>query len=105
MTQYKERLYNKEFSDSQRIQSLQPSDRYDTKLFLKLPANIPESYIVYGAENDDYKEIASKLFMKYIKRGTLHEINLECDTWRGLTALIESDQWNENEEYDDLLNL
>lgn len=104
MTQYKERIYNDQFSEQQRVMSLQTA-RFNAKLFLKLPPGIPQSHIVYGEDNDDFKDIAAKIFAKYIKRDAIHEINVDCETWRRLTSLIENDTWDTNEEYDNLVHL
>ena len=105
MTQYKQRLFNRELSENQRELALQSSERSNREFLLKLPQNVPDSRIVYGEESNSIRDIAVKIYMKYVKSGAVHEINVEWQTRNGLSNLIENDEWELNEEHDDLVNL
>lgn len=105
MTQFKERLFKERLNEKQRDRIQESLRKYNTSLWLTLPRDCPESCIVYGEKNCNFKQIAAQIYIKYIKRGGIHATNIEWSTWRGLADLIESNRWQSNEEYDDPLNL
>merc|ERR1712154_300099 len=73
--------------------------RRKTKHFLVMPPDCPMSDIVYG-EGNDYKCMAKEIYLKYIKSGSIHEINLVGTTRKKLANLMDNN-WSANEVYED----
>ena len=105
MVQFKNRVFRKALTQKQRRMMSQSMRAQKTKHFLKIPHECPRSDIVNDGECNDYKSMATELYLKYVKIGAVYEINVEWNTRRDLTDLIETNRWSVNEEYDDPLKL
>lgn len=96
MIQFKDQLFNNfQFSKDDEI----------TKHFLVLPQQCAKSVIVYGEMNNDYKSIAEKLYLKYVKEDGFYETMVDWTTRKYLEALIDSPDWAANQEFEDPLKL
>ena len=107
MTQYKQWIFNKELSETQRRRVLvtHSTGRNNTEFFLRLPQNCPRSHIVYSGETDSVEVMAAKIYRKYVATGAPYEINVDWQTRYELSRLIETIDWGWREQHDDLVNL
>jgi len=104
MQQFKDRLFKERLTENQRLMMAKSMRRLKTQHFLHIGNTCPKSQIVYG-EGSDWKYMAINLYKKYIKRGSIYEVNLEWETRRELSDLIANNRWTTNAEYDDPLNM
>jgi len=82
--------------------SLKRINNEDMEYFVQIPSDAPQSKIVYGEESGDYKDMARALFLKYVQTYCEYEINVDYDTRKFLTNLMENEAaWRDNTEYDD----
>merc|ERR1719361_3152716 len=101
--QYKNRIFKTELSGKQRESIAASMHRRITKHFLAIPLECPRSSIVFGARwRSNYKGQASEIYRKYVKNGSVYEINIECTTREDLAELMENtNHWKANKEYKD----
>lgn len=104
MVQFKEKVFHEALTESQRRMILRSMRHRKTEHFLQLPPECPRSDIIFG-KITDYRIMAREIYLKYVKRGSHYEINVEWATRRELADVIETTRWAFNEEYSDPLKL
>ena len=108
ITNFKSRIFLEGLNFMEQKTILQSERRKLTRHFLEIPPECPRSFIVYGTtiQKKSFKSMATEIYLKYIKRNCLHEINVEWNTRMELAALIENRRrWKSNKEYNDPRNL
>merc|ERR1712062_54806 len=110
MIQFKERI-KKRLTQRQRLSIEQSAKQQFSAYFLSLPRQCPKSAIVTNGFNHkghlhngtraDYKSIAREIYLKYLKRSAIYEINVDYRTRKDLADLIDTNRWETNEEYGD----
>ena len=96
MQQFKERIV--------RDKSVQ-IDEHTNECFM-LPKSCPRSQLVHGHGRNDYKTMAFEIYHKYIRIGSLFEINIDYNTRHLYRSLLENEEkWQQNVEYDDAKKL
>ena len=103
MTQFKERIFAESSNLKQRQLMSESAERRNTEHSLQLPAECTKSEIVW--KGDNYKSIAREIYLKYIESGAPYEINVEHRTMKQLGNLIDNDEWDSNQQYDDTQRL
>ena len=76
-----------------------------TEHFLELSHECPGSSIVYQHHSPNFKKVALKLYQKYVQKPGVFEVNVEWETRKFLTDLMQNKEWCHNEEYRDLRDL
>lgn len=101
--QFKKRIYDEELGENQRklVMSSQSSWQINDH-FLRIPADCPLSAIVYDQDNS-YREMATALFLKYVKEESDYEINVDWNTRNDLQNMIDAERRESDEkEIDDI---
>lgn len=83
----------------------QSSSKRMTKQFVVIPQQCPKSVIVYGDGNKNYKSMAKKLYFKYVKEDAPYETIVDWETRNHLENVIESDQWESDEQNQNAMTL
>ena len=85
----------------------------DETIQREFPENVPLSNIIYSYENDEHKKwlsdkkklqnICHELYLKYIKRSSKFEININYGMRQSLSYLLnDRNIWLNNEQFSDL---
>ena len=108
ITQFKDRIFREELNRRQRMEIKRSTHSQLIKHFLQIPNECARSNIVYGSSRRrrDYFGHHFLVYLKYIKKSTFYEINVEWETRKELIDLIENNRkWKANKDYDDPWNL
>ena len=107
MKQFKNRIF-REINSIQREEIRRSEHVQSTEHFLIIPTECPKSNIVYPEhkQKTPFKWMAFDIYQKYIKNGSVYEINLTLQTRMEMANLIDDRlQWEENTHYDDPVNV
>lgn len=108
-TQFKDRILKEKLQKNQNKKNSlsiikQQKEEIDCDQFLILPQDCPKSYIVYYDESsrDNFKLIARKLWLKYIRIGSTLEINIDYTQRNIYRSLFQNEEnWRRNIVHDD----
>ena len=88
-------------------------EHIDETIQREFPENVPLSNIIYSYENDEHKKLLSdsnklknichELYLKYVKRSSKFEININGRIRQSLSYLLhDKNIWLNNEQFSDL---
>lgn len=101
MLQFKDRVFKERLTaEQQRLVTSSQSSWRITSHFLILPqdGSFPRSDIVFGANDINYKVMASKIYIKYVKEESDYEINVDWATRNHLETLLDPERWEQDDE-------